>query len=103
MGLSLARSEHNSKSAHKSRKKTLLYTYLTTFGATFIGCSVRRGSYVHNLRKSQLYTQYLSSEGRLVLPLSVAEFGEVCTQFEEKTAIHLGTLVWTPDATLEKG
>ena len=43
---------------------------------------------VLNSKKSQLYT-YLDSEGHLGLPLSVAEFDEAWTQFEEKTAIHL--------------
>ena len=43
------------------------------------------------LGKSQLYT-YLGSEGRLVLPLPIAEFEEACMQFKEKTAVHLGTL-----------
>ena len=45
------------------------------------------GRRVHNSRKSQLYT-YLHSEGHLVLLSSVTEFIEVCTQFQEKPAIH---------------
>ena len=49
-------------------------------GVTYIGHSSMR--HVHNLMKSQLYT-YLGSEGRLVLPLSVAQFNMLCTQFEE--------------------
>ena len=45
-----------------------------------------------------MYT-YVGSEGHLVLPLSVAEFDEVCTRFKEKKAIHLGIVVWTPGPT----
>ena len=59
----------------------------TTLGAIYIGHSSMR--YVHNLMKSQLYT-YLGSKGRLVLPLSVAEFDGLCTQFQEKTTVHFG-------------
>ena len=36
--------------------------------------------YLHNSRKSQLYT-YLGSKGHLILPLPVAELDKVCTQF----------------------
>ena len=60
--------------------------YLAMLGATYISHSLRR---VHNLMKSQLYA-YLSSEGCLALPLSVAEFDGICTQLEEK---QLCTLV----------
>ena len=42
-------------------------------------------------------TVHLGSKGCLGLPLSVAEFDKVWTQFKEKTAIYLGSLVWTPD------
>jgi len=48
--------------------------------------------------KSQLYT-YLSREGHLVLPLSVAEFNGPCTQFEEKPTMHFDNIVWTPNPT----
>ena len=56
-------------------------------------------THAHSLIKRQLYT-YLRSEGRLVLPLSVAEFGGLCMRFEDKTTIGLCTLVvWTPNPT----
>jgi len=56
---------------------------LAMLSATYIShCSSTR--HVQNLMKSQLYT-YLVSEGHLVLPLSVAQFDRVCTQFEEKS------------------
>ena len=55
----------------KFQEKTAIH--FATLGAIYIG---------HSLTKSQLYT-YLGSEGRLVLPLSVAEFDGLCTQFEE--------------------
>ena len=59
------------------------------FGGTFISPRFGQGinMYIHNSKKSQLYT---CSEGHLVLPLSVAVFDEVSTQFKEKEAIHLG-------------
>ena len=60
-------------------------------GVAYIGHSSMR--HVRNLMKNQLYT-YLGSEGRLVLPLSVAEFNGLCMQFEKK---HFGSLVWTPN------
>ena len=37
---------------------------------------------VHNFRKNQLYT-YLATFG------AVAELDKICTQFEEKPAVHL--------------
>ena len=40
---------------------------------------------VHNFGKKQLYT-YLATLGATS---SVAEFDKVCTQFEEKLAVHL--------------
>ena len=71
---------NRARSAHNSREKQL-YIFLATLVATYIGqCSTWL---VQNLMKTQLYT-YLGSEGLLVLPLSVAEFDGLCTQFEEK-------------------
>ena len=75
------------RSVHNSRKEDSYTFHLATLGATYIRHSSTR--HVHNLMKSQLYT-YLSSERRLVLPLSVAEFDRLCTQFEKK---QLCTLV----------
>ena len=42
---------------------------------------------------------HLSSEGHLVLPLSVADFDKVCNRFKKEKAIHSGILVWTPGPT----
>ena len=72
---------NRAKSAQNSRKKQLCIV-LRLVQSTSV--KVQRG-----MMKSQLYT-YLGSEGRLVLPLSAAEFDGLCTQFEEK---QLGTLV----------
>ena len=69
----------------QSRKKIAIH--FATLGGIYIGHSSTR--HVHNLMKRQLYT-YLSSEGRLVMPLLVAEFDGLCMQFEEK---QLYTLV----------
>ena len=47
--------------------------------------------YVHNSRKSWLYT-YLDSEGRLGLPLAVSLFDEVCnTHTHTRTHTHTHT------------
>ena len=62
------------------QEETAIYTYLATLGATFIGGRVQQSSYVHNLRKGQLYT-YLGGIGYLVLPSWVTECIKVCTQF----------------------
>ena len=49
--------------------------------------------------KSQLYT-YLGSEGRLVLPLSVAKFDGLCMQFKEKkTALCYLSMYSTVDGS----
>ena len=59
-------------------------------------------SHVHNLIESQLYT-YLGKEGHFVLPLSVAEFDWLCTQFEvEQLSMHFGSLVWYPNPMSNK-
>ena len=75
-----ARSVHNSRTA----------IHFAMLGAIYIGHSSTR--HVHNLmkKKSQLYT-YFGSEGRLVLPLFVAEIDGLCTQFEEKQLCTLVT------------
>ena len=74
---------HNIYCLHKSgevctqfKEKNRYTLYLATLGATYISHSSMR--HVQDLIKSQLYT-YLSSKGRLVLPLSVVEFGWLCT------------------------
>ena len=61
-----------------------LYTYLATLGAitllSMVQCHRSPSSirFIHNSRKSHLYT-YLGSAGHLVLPSSVTECNEVCT------------------------
>ena len=72
---------NRARSVHNSREKTAIY--FATLGAIYIGHSPTR--HVHNLMKSQLQT-YRGSEGHLVLPLSVAEFGRLCMQFETLVA-----------------
>ena len=59
-------------------------TYLATLGATFISHRVWQGIYVHNSRKSQLYT-YLGVGGHLVLPSSVPEFDEYARNSQRYT------------------
>ena len=83
---------HNMYCLHKSSEvctqfQEKIAIHFATLGAIYIGHTSMR--HVHNLMKSQLYT-YLSSEEGLVLPLSVAEFGGLCTQFKDK---QLCTLV----------
>ena len=71
---------NRAKSVHNSRKKTVIH--FATLGAIYIYIGHSTMKHVHNLMKSQLYT-YLGSEGRLALPLSVAEFDGLCTEFEK--------------------
>ena len=59
-------------------------------------------THAHSLIKRQLYT-YLRSEGRLVLPLSVAEFDGLCMRFEDKTTMHFGSMDSKPYVKLAKG
>ena len=82
---------HNMYCLHKSGKVCTQFQEKTAIHFATLGAIDRYSStrHAHNLMKSQLYT-YLGRDGRLVLPLSVAEFDGLCTQCEEK---QLCTLV----------
>ena len=65
-------------------------------GAILISHSLTR--HVHNLMKSQLYT-YFGSEGRLVLAFIGCRVRWAMHAIQEKTTMHFGSLVWTPNPT----